>query len=39
MQREKKAGKSTIYEVRFSGQKEESISFDTEHIATEYALF
>jgi hypothetical protein len=32
-------GESTIYEVRFSGQKEESISFDTEHIATEFALF
>ena len=32
-------GESTIYEVMFSGQKEESISFDTEHIATEFALF
>ena len=31
-------GESTIYEVEFLGQKEEPISFDTEHIATEFAL-
>jgi len=30
------AGESTIYEVSFSGQK--NTSFDTEHIATEFAL-
>lgn len=32
------AGESTIYQVNFSGQNEEDISFDTEHIATEFAL-
>lgn len=32
------SGESTIYEVKFSGQKEEEISFDTEHISTEFAL-
>ena len=31
-------GKSTIYEVKLSGQKEENISFNTENIATEFAL-
>lgn len=31
-------GESTIYEVKFSDQKGEDISFDTEHIATEFAL-
>ena len=31
-------GNSTICEVRFSDQEEESISFDTDHIATEFAL-
>ena len=31
-------GSSVIYEVRFSGQKGESLSFDTDHIATEFAL-
>jgi hypothetical protein len=29
---------STIYEVRFSGQKDENISFDSENIYTESAL-
>ncbi len=32
------SGESTIYKVELSGQKEENISFDTEHIATEFAL-
>ena len=32
------AGESTIYEVELSGQREEPLSFDTEHIATEFAL-
>lgn len=31
-------GESTIYEVVFSSRKKEPISFDTEHIATEFAL-
>lgn len=31
-------GESTIYEMKFSGQQEENITFDTEHISTEFAL-
>jgi len=32
------SGESTIYEIGFLGRKEDHVPFDTEHIATEFAL-